>query len=164
MNAANKGYGYMDDFIVGLEDFIAALQAARDEAAPLVEEALERWVTSVESSAKTNLNRPHWLLQENISHKVKAYQRNKKIWAMVGFRFKEKQNKRDPGYYGQFHEAGWAPDRQVTVPHHFLRRAKKQHQAQLEKEIQAATANVMEMVARFMQTRRIANRKPGSRR
>lgn len=145
----------MDDFIVSLEALIEGLNAAKDEAAPKLEEALERWAENVERDAKTKLNRPHWLLQQNISSKVKAYKQNRKVWAMVGFRFREKLDKRDPGYYGQFHEAGWAPDRKVVkVPDHFLRNAKKQNRARLEEELQIALANVMKQVRLIMEARR----------
>ena len=36
-NGNNKGYSYMDDFVVSLEILIEQLQAARDEAAPKLE-------------------------------------------------------------------------------------------------------------------------------
>lgn len=154
-DGVNKGSGYMDSFVASLETLIESLQAARDEAAPALEKALEQWVVNVERDSKANLNRPHWFLQQNISSKVKAFQKNRKIWAMTGFRFQEKDNKRDPGYYGRFHEAGWAPDRKVVkVPHHFLRNAKKQNQASLEKEIQEALADVMNITRRIMAERR----------
>lgn len=158
--AINKGYGLMDDFIVSLESLIEGLNAAKDEAAPKLEEALERWVANVERDAKTKLNRPRWLLQQNISSKVKAYRQNHKVWAMVGFRFRIKNNRRDPGYYGQFHEAGWAPDRKVVkVPDHFLREAKKQNRARLEKELQDALADVMAQTLRIMAARKAAAKK-----
>lgn len=147
----------MDDFIVSLEALIEGLNAARDDAVPKLEEALERWVANVERDAKSTLNRPHWLLQRNITNKVKAYRQNHKVWAMTGFRFRRKDDKRDPGYYGQFHEAGWAPDRKVVkVPRHFLKEAKKKNKAQLEKEIQDALADVMEQVRQIMAARRRA--------
>ena len=155
MHGKNRGYGYMDDFIVSLEILIEQLQAARDEAAPELEKAVERWVVAVERDAKANLNRPHWFLQQNISSKVKAFQQNRKIWAMAGFRFKEKQNKRDPGFYGQYHEAGWAPDRKVVkVPDHFLRKAKEKNRPTLEKELQTTLADVMNLTRRIMAERR----------
>ena len=157
--AINKGYGLMDDFIVSLEALIEGLNAAKDEAVPKLEEVLERWVVNVERDAKTKLNRPYWLRQQNISGKVTAYRQNHKIWAMVGFRFRVKNNKRDPGYYGQFHEAGWAPDRKVKVPDHFLRDAKKQNRAHLEKELQDALADVMAQTLRIMAARKMAARK-----
>ena len=151
----NRGYGYMDDFIVSLETLIEQLQAARDEAAPELEKALERWVVAVERDAAAILNRPHWLLQQNIASKVKAYQQNRKIWAMTGFRFRNKTDVRDPGFYGQYHEAGWAPDRKVVkVPHHFLKSAKKQNRASLEKELQAALSDVMNITRRITAERR----------
>ena len=48
--------------------------------------------------------------------------------------FKEKNNKRDSGYYGQFHEAGWRPNGKPSAPDHFLRRAKKEALPTLQKE------------------------------
>ncbi len=158
--ATNKGYGFMDDFIVSLEALIEGLNAARDDAVPKLEEALGRWVANVERDAKANLNRPHWLLQKNISGKVKAYRQNHKIWAMVGFRFRIKNNRRDPGYYGQFHEAGWRPGGyKTTAPDHFLREAKKKNRARLEKELQDALADVMAQTIRIMAARKMAARK-----
>jgi hypothetical protein len=154
-NGNNKGYGYMDNFVVSLEILIEQLQAARHKAAPELEKALERWIVAVERDAKANLNRPHWFLQQNISSKVKAFQQNHKIWAMTGFRFQNKSNPRDPGYYGKFHEAGWAPDRKVVkVPHHFLRSAKKKNRPTLEKELQATLSDVMDLTSEIMAERR----------
>lgn len=151
----NHGFGFMDDFIVSLETLIESLNAAKDEAAPELEKAVERWVVAVERDAKAKLNRPRWLLQHNISSKVKAYRQNHKVWAMTGFRFKEKLNKRDPGFYGQYHEAGWAPDRKVVkVPDHFLREAKAKNRERLEKEIQDALADVMTITRRIMAEQR----------
>lgn len=153
--AENKGYGFMDEFIVSLESLIEGLQKAKEAAVPKLEEALERWVENVERDARANLNRPHWLLQRNISSKVKTYTQNQKVWAMVGFRFQERTNRRDPGYYGKYHEGGWAPDRRtVKVPRHFLRNAKKMNKAQLEKELQAALADVLEQTRKIMAERR----------
>lgn len=155
--AENKGYGFMDDFIVSLESLIEGLNAAKDAAVPKLEEALQRWVKNVERDAKAKLKRPRWLLQKSITDKVITYEQNKKVWAMVGFRFQERRSKRDPGYYGQFHEAGWAPDRVVKVPHHFLKDAKKENKADLEKELQKALADVIERVNEITRQRRIQN-------
>ena len=150
----NKGFGYMDDFIVSLETLVESLNAAKDQAAPELEKAVERFIGAVERDARANLNRPRWLLQKNISSKVKEYKQNRKVWAMTGFRFKEKSNKRDPGYYGKFHEAGWAPDRKVVkVPDHFLREAKKKNRAQLEKEVHDALADVVRISERIIEAR-----------
>ena len=151
----NKGFGYMDDFIVSLETLVESLNAAKDQAAPELEKSVERFIGAVERDARANLNRPRWLLQKNISSKVKAYRRNHKVWAMTGFRFKEKKNRRDPGFYGQYHEAGWAPDRKVVkVPDHFLRKGKIKNRAQLEKDLQAALSDVLEITKRIMSERR----------
>ncbi len=40
----------MDDFVVSLEILIEQLQAARDEAAPELEKALERWIVAVNTT------------------------------------------------------------------------------------------------------------------
>lgn len=145
----------MDDFIFSLETLIEQLQAARDEAAPKLEETLEKWILAVARDAKANLNRPRWFLQQNISSKVKAFQKNRKVWAMTGFRSRNKTDKRDPGYYGRFHEAGWEPDRKVVkVPRHFLKNAKKQNLPTLEKELQATLADVMDLTRRITASRR----------
>lgn len=154
MDKRNKGYGYMDKFIVSLEAMIEGLEYAKDAAAPELAKAVERWVVAVERDAKANLNRPRWLLQKNISSKVKDYRQNHKVWAMTGFRFKVKSDKRDPGYYGKYHEAGWAPDRKkINVPDHFLREAKKKNRAQLEKEVHDALADVVRISERIIEAR-----------
>lgn len=63
---------------------------------------------------------------------------------MTEFRFKSKIDKRDPGYYGRFHEAGFAPDREkVKVPDHFLRNAEKNNRPTLENELRETLADVM---------------------
>lgn len=64
------------------------------------------------------------------------------------FRFRNKTDKRTPGFYGQFHEGGWAPDRKfVKVPHHFLKSAKR-NRASLEKELQITLSDVMDITRR----------------
>ncbi|MBQ9873981.1 MAG: hypothetical protein IJM30_05925, partial [Thermoguttaceae bacterium] len=74
--------------------------------------------------------------------------------AMAGFRFREKDNKRDPGYYGKYYEAGWAPNgRKVTVPDHFLRKAKKKNKPRLERELDEAMGDYREMLAEYMRRR-----------
>ena len=138
----NKGYGYMDGMIVRLEKIIEGLEAAEKASGPELRKAVDKWIVAVEKDAKINLNRPRWLLQENITNKVVDYAKNHKIWAMTGFRFQTK-NPRDPGQYGQYHEAGWAPDRKtVKVPDHFLKKAKQKHRDDLQADIDAALGRV----------------------
>lgn len=133
----NKGWGYRDNFIVRMEKIATALEEAKKTAGDQLNGVVSKWVKNVERDAKTLLARPSWLLQESITNKVKDYGEGK-VWAMAGFRFQSK-HPRDPGYYGKYHEAGWAPDRkQIKVPDHFLRRAKKQNDAQLQADIKAA--------------------------
>ena len=148
----------MDRFIASLEAMIEGLEAAKDAATPELAKAVERWIVAVERDAKAKLNRPHWLLQKNISSKIKEYKQNRKIWAMAGFRFRKKSNKRDPGFYGKYHEAGWAPDRRVVkVPDHFLREAKKKNRAQLEKEVHDALIDVAKITERIFEARKKGN-------
>ena len=151
----NNGSGYMDEYISSLQILIEELQQAKDAATPKLEDALTKWITAVEQDARLILARPHWLLTKNITSKVKSYQQNHKVWAMAGFRFQEKSNPRDPGYYGQFHEAGWAPDRKIVrVPKKFLKRAKVLNQTQLKYDLEAALEDVFEKIQRVMVKRR----------
>lgn len=130
--------GYMDKYITKMEQIAKGLEAAQKEAGPKLEAAIERWTTATEQDARAILNRPKWLLQQNITDKIIDYKKTRKIWAMVGFRFQSK-SARDPGYYGQYHEAGWAPDRKVVkVPDHFLRKAKEKNRERLLAEIAIA--------------------------
>ena len=138
----NKGYGYMDKMIVRIETIAEGLENAEKASGIELRKAIDKWVEAVERDAKQKLNRPKWLLQENITNKVVDYEKNHKIWAMTGFRFQSK-DPRTPGQYGQFHEAGWAPDRKkINVPDHFLKEAKKQNRARLEADIDAALGRV----------------------
>lgn len=151
--------GLYDDFTTALQCLIEGLDKARNSAAPIMQNAVDKYAEAVETDAKNILNRPHWLLQRNISSKVKAYTKHHKIWAMVGFRF-QNQNKRDPGYYGQFHEAGWANDRKlIKVPHHFLRQAKSRNKPKLDEDIQAALSDVMTQVYEIICARQLAQKK-----
>ena len=127
--------GYMDKYITKMESIARGLEAAQRDAGPKLTKAIDTWVDATEKDAKKILARPHWLLQRSITDKVVDYEKNHKIWAMVGFRF-QSTAPRDPGNYGQYHEAGWAPDRKIVkVPDHFLRRAKQQNRPRLLQEI-----------------------------
>lgn len=133
---------------------VEGLKKARKESAPKIEKAVVDWTARVETDARAGLARPHWLLTKHISSKVKNYD-DKKIWAMAGFKFNEKNNKRDPGYYGQFHEAGWAPTgHKVTAPDHFLRKAKQANKGQLEKDVEKILPGIMERVKEEIQKHR----------
>lgn len=127
---------YMDQYITKVDEFIKRLKTIQKTVEPKLERVLEKWVVDTEKDAIRILNRPNWILPKSISSKVKDYTQNHKLFAMVGFRFRERNNKRDPGYYGQFHEAGWAPiGHKVTAPDHFLRKAKKKNRAPLDEEV-----------------------------
>ena len=153
-----------DDFISSVEQFIKALDAAKDATNPELEKALEKWVDRVQRDARAILSRPNWLLTQSIAQKIIDYQSSKKIWAMVGFRLesymtRNYKTQNTPGFYGRYHEAGWAPDRRVVkVPAHFLREAKRQNKSSLETDVAAAVMAVMENVKRIMAERRAVQR------
>lgn len=122
------------------------MKKAQSEAGPKIEKIVVKWAEKVEVDARAGLSRPEWLLSKSISSKVKNYD-NKKIWAMAGFKFQEKDNKRDPGYYGQYHEAGWAPPgHKVTAPDHFLRKAKQKNLSFLNQGVKRVLPDIMERV------------------
>ena len=73
----------------------------------------------------------------------------------AGFKFTEKDNKRSPGYYGQFHEAGWRPGNyRPSAPKKFLRQAKLKNLPELEKESEKALTGICDIVAKKMQETR----------
>lgn len=136
----------VEGMIGAIEGIVAGLKRARSESGPKIEKIVVEWAQKVEDDARLELQRPAWKLSSNIDSKVKAYD-SKKIWAMAGFKFQEKGNKRDPGYYGQFHEAGWAPiGHKVTAPDHFLRKAKQKNRSWLEAEIKRVVPDIMDRV------------------
>ncbi len=144
----------IEGMIGAMEGIVEGLKKARSESGPKIEKIVSEWLQRVEKDARVVLARPKWLLPKNISSKVKNYD-DKKIWAMAGFKFREKENKRDPGYYGQFHEAGWAPPgHKVTAPDHFLRKAKIKNMPQLERETQNVLSDIMERVKEEMNKKR----------
>lgn len=128
------------------EAFIAlreGLEEAKKAANPSLALALEKWGRDVKTLSKQNLARPSWLLTSSIVDKVKNYDKNSKVWAMVGFN-KTDSNPRSPGIYGRYHEAGWAPDRKtINVPDHFLRRAKLARGAKLKQDVNEALKDVV---------------------
>lgn len=135
----------VEDFCGSVEETAARLNAAREQVAPKIEEALDRYVERVERDAATGLNRPHWLLSRSIASKVKAYSQNRKFWAIVGAK-RETKDKRDPGTYWKFHETGSAPDGyKRKAPKRFLRTAKDRNIAQLEKDVAEAYSEILEI-------------------
>ena len=134
-----------DDLERVYRELIAALEEAKKNAEPELVEAVENWARTVAEKAKKNLARPSWLLTSSISEKVVDYKKNAKIWAIAGFE-KTGGGKRSPGTYGQYHEAGYAPDRtRPSGPDHFLRKAKNEQRKQLEKDVDEALEHVLEV-------------------
>lgn len=137
-----------EEFCGSIEQTIARFNAAREEVAPKLEEALDRYVERVERDAVAGLNRPSWLLSRSIASKVKNYQQNQKLWAIVGVK-RETKDPRDPGVYGKYHEYGWAPKgRKPTAPARFLRKAKEKNIEQLEKDVSEAYEEIREIYRR----------------
>lgn len=125
---------------------ITALNDAKVKANPELYKAVEKWANYVKARGKLNLNRPSWLLTHSIVDKVVDYQKSGKIWAIAGFE-KTSGDKRSPGTYGQYHEAGWAPDRRVVkVPSRFLRRAKQESEPELKKDVDEALKDVVKII------------------
>ena len=134
-----------DDLQAVHRELIEALREARINAQPELVKAVERWSLAVVASGKSNLARPSWLLTSSIVDKVVDYKKNAKIWAIAGFE-KTTGGKRTPGTYGQYHEAGWAPDRKKpSGPDHFLRKAKNEQREQLGKDVDEALEHVLEV-------------------
>ena len=149
----------MDGFISAFESVVEGMEAGRAAAAPKLRGAVEKWSKDTAEDATAILSRPRWLLSKNITSKVKEYQKSgkraAKIWAMAGFKFTEKDNKRSPGYYGQFHEAGWRPGNyRPSAPKKFLRQAKLKNLPELEKESEKALTGICDIVAKKMQETR----------
>ena len=144
------------------DDFITAIQAVSDslydvDAAVFiaVRAALKDWAENTAVDATDILSRPNWLLSQYIGSKVIEYLDDRKLQAMVGFRFQQKENRfktasrrasgekgeyiPDPGYYGRFFEGGF---RRGGVPYrtpdHFLRKAKQRNIETLKQVIEAA--------------------------
>lgn len=134
-----------DDLARVYRDLIAALDEAKKDANPELVAAVEKWAKTVAEKAKRNLSRPSWLLTSSISEKVVDYKKSSKIWAIAGFE-KTSGGKRSPGTYGQYHEAGYAPDRaRPSGPDHFLRKAKQEQREQLGKDVDEALEHVLEV-------------------
>lgn len=135
----------MNDLKNVYRELIEALEEAKKDANPRLVEAINLWAESVKRKAKFNLARPSWLLTSSIVDKVVDYQKTGKIWGIVGFE-KTTGGPRTPGSYGQFHEAGWAPDRKtVKVPARFLRRAKAESAQELKDDVDEALKKVLEV-------------------
>ena len=133
----------LDGLKVVYDTLIEALERAKKEANPALVKAIESWAEEVRRSSKLKLSRPSWLLTSSIVDKVVDYEKTGKIWGIVGFE-KTSGGKRTPGSYGQYHEAGWAPDRKVVkVPTRFLRRAKQDSAGALKKDIDDALTDVL---------------------
>lgn len=123
---------------------IEGLDAAQKAATPALHKAVEKWAQGVKTQGRANLARPSWLLTSSIVDKVVDYSKRGKIWGMTGFE-RTTNDPRSPGVYGQYHEAGWAPDRKVVkTPDHFLRRAKLQQGATLKNDVDAALQEVLD--------------------
>lgn len=131
-----KVYGFYKAF----NGLAKALEASRNAAAPLYEKALEQWARETSRRAVLNLNRPKWLLSRAISYKLKEYKNNKKLWAMAGFKFMDDRGPRDPGFYGQYHEAGYHhAGVRSNAPDHFLKKAKEATKPALEEMVNNAS-------------------------
>lgn len=129
-------------------ELIDAIEAAKKDAKPELVAAVDKWAKSVAREATNYLARPSWLLSRSIIDKVVVYEKTAKIWAIAGFQ-KTTGGKNTPGSYGQYHEAGWAPDRRrPSSPDHFLRRAKREQAPELRRDVDEALKNVLEVFRR----------------
>ena len=147
----------INGFIEAFERMVVALEESRNKAAPLYRKAVEDWAVKTAEKARENLNRPSWLLSKQLSKVVKMYDKDGKIWSMVGI-LKESSSKRDPGYYFRFHEGGWRPNGyKPTVQERFVRRAKRETNPILDNEIAKAGKEVTDVFKAEME--KIRNRK-----
>lgn len=133
---------------------IAALEEAKKDAQPELLEAVEKWGENVRNLARIYLARPSWLLTPSIIDKVVDYDKSSKIWAIAGFQ-KTTGGKNTPGSYGQYHEAGWAPDRRrPSSPDHFLKRAKIEKGPELRRDVEAALKDVLKVFNETIKNKR----------
>ncbi len=147
----------INGFIEAFERMVVALEDSRKKAAPLYRKAVEEWAVKTTEKARENLNRPSWLLSKQLSKVVRMYNKNGKIWSMVGI-LKESSSKRDPGYYFRFHEGGWRPNGyKPTVEERFVRRAKQKTIPILKGEIAKANQEVGDVFKAELE--KIRNRK-----
>lgn len=141
----------LDGFITAYQSIVDGMNAAKADAVPKLHKVLKDWAQNTAKDAERTLNRPTWLLSRNIASKVKEYADGAKIWAMAGFKFSKKDDKRTPGYYGQFHEAGWLPNnRKPKAPAHFLRTAKQKNMATLKTESEKALNGIIDTIREEM--------------
>lgn len=132
-----KVYGFYKAF----DGLVKALEKARDSAAPIYSDALRKWAQTTATRGVELLNRPQWLLSRAIASKIKAYDDARKLWGMAGFKYLDDRGPRDPGFYGQFHEAGiHHAGVRSNAPNHFLKRAKQETRSELEELIKTASA------------------------
>ena len=120
------------------EALIEGLEQFKDKAKPELEKAVGDWGKDVVTTAVTILDKPNWLLSQNITHKLKSYTAPdvSKVWAMAGFK-QDGTAPRSPGMYGRYYEGGYWPDRKkAPVPDHFLRAGKRQATPQLKAAIE----------------------------
>lgn len=150
----------LNEIMDAFKAIVDGLEETRHAAAPLLREALDKWAQNVAADAIDLLNEPHWLLSRNITSKVKEYAEGGKIWAMAGFKFsKSEEDKRIPGYYGQFHESGWLPNRRKpTARPRFLRDAKRKHDPTLKEETEKALAGFNEELLQRIRDKRAGNK------
>ena len=147
----------INGFIEAFESMVVALEESRNKAAPLYRKAVEDWAVKTAEKARENLNRPSWLLSKQLSKVVRMYDKDGKIWSMVGI-LKESSSKRDPGYYFRFHEGGWRPNGyKPTVQERFVRRAKRETKPILDNEIAKASKEVTDVFKAELE--KIKNRK-----
>ena len=130
----------------------------RQEAAAMEGKAQGEYWQKLAETARENLNRPSWLLSKQLSKVVRMYDKDGKIWSMVGI-LKESSSKRDPGYYFRFHEGGWRPNykHKLTVEKRFVRRAKQATTPILKGEIAKASKEVTDVFKAELE--KIRNRK-----
>ena len=136
----------LNGFIEAFRGMVAALEAGRDAAAPEYREAVDSWAKDTAQTAAGNLNRPGWLLSKQLTSVVRDYKNDGKIWALAGL-VKGSSDKRDPGYYGKFHESGWRPNGgKPTAPPHFLRDAKRATTPALKAKVNEANGRIVTII------------------
>lgn len=148
--------------IKAVEEWAEAIHAMRRGR---LEPIVNRFVESSQRDAVRFLNRPKWLLSRAIGGKTKTYQDGRKLFGMAGFEELRDggQPRRNPGYYGKYHESGYVQPLKKAKPHlvkkgrltsdekkqvrtvalHFLKRAEMANQPELIAAVEQVNADVV---------------------
>ncbi len=143
------------DYLTTLKGVASALAQLPRERKPLIEKAVEKFVANVQTDAVQNLARPNWKLSRSIGQKTKTFESREgsgvsaqKVWGMVGFTYQDRASKRDPGFYGKFHEGGVKNSKsgRNMKAKQFLKKAKTANIDALYKELERIRQETLKKV------------------